>query len=125
MPAGRLLLYFVLALLAFFVLSTTFILKSGGGSTAAVAHVTMHELRTSPQRYRGQVVTTEGILRMSVEHGLREVTDETGLAILIRGNAGSEDLDRLQGSPVRVTGRFGFDAEHGIFIDAQAVVPVE
>ncbi|MDO8616697.1 MAG: hypothetical protein Q7T33_13335 [Dehalococcoidia bacterium] len=117
---GRVLMYLAIGGLALFVGTATFLTEHGGGSTAAVAQVTVHNLRMSPQSYVGKVVTTEGRLSFTEEHGLFQVVSED-LAVVIRTYDGAEDLPQLSGLDVRVTGRFGFDSELGIYLDADSV----
>ena len=118
---GRLLMYTAIGLLAVFVGTATFLTEGGGGSTAAISQVSVHNLRSSPQTYLGQIVTTEGRLAFSDEHGLYQVVSEDNLAVVIREYKGSGELRRLDGKQVRVTGQFGVDPDLGIFIDAAEI----
>lgn len=113
---GRFITYSVIAVLAVFLLLTTFALQHGGSSVAAVRSVTIHDLVAAPALHQGQTVKTTGILRFSPEHGLYQVVDEEGLAVLIRGYDGS--VSSLVGSRVEVSGRFGFNRDTGLYIEA-------
>ena len=116
-PFGRVIMYAFLILLALFVLAVTFVTESGGGSSATIAQVSLHTLRTAPQAYEGQLVATEGVLGFSQEHQLFQITDQTSIAVIIRGYADEEQMRSLEGQRVRVTGRFGFDEETGVYIE--------
>lgn len=120
---GRAIMYGTLVALALFVLSATFLLQHGGGATPAVAHVGLRELRSSPKLFQGNIVTTEGVLKLDGETAAYQVSDDNSLFIVIRAYAGSEDLTALLGWRVKVTGRFGLDDEHGVFIDADVISP--
>ncbi len=120
---GRFLMYCAIGGLAFFVLTAALLLEHGGGSTASINQVSVHDLGLSPPLYRGKVVTTEGLLTFSEAHNLYQIVDGTSLAIIIRTYAHPEELKSLSGKRVRVTGRFDFDETNGIYLDADAVQP--
>lgn len=117
---GRVLLYGVIALLALFVLGSTFLLDHGGGSTSANQPVAVHDLRLLPEAYRGHTVTTEGDLHFSPELNQFEVVDSEQQAVVVRGY----DENRLQdmvGKTVIVTGRFEIDEDAGIYIEIDSI----
>ncbi len=121
---GRFFMYATIGALAFFVLSATFVIESGGGFTAAVSQVSVHNLRTSPQSFRDRQVTTQGTLRFAKETARFEIVDEENQAVLIL-KYDSDRLRELQNRKVSVAGRFGFDAELGIYIEADIVSPLD
>ena len=121
---GRFFMYATIGALAFFVLSATFVIDSGGGSTAAVAQVSVHNLRASPETYRGRHVTTEGTLRFAQETARFALVDDENQAVAIL-KYDSHKLRELQDRKVSVAGRFGFDAEIGIYIEADTVSPLD
>ncbi len=120
-PLGRVLMYSLLLALALFVLLVTFLAERGGGSTSTVAQVSIRSLRSAPQIYDGQTVTTDGVLSFSQEHGLYQIADDSNQAVLIRKYRDEEALKALSGQRVRATGQFGSNAEDGIYIDADVV----
>jgi len=120
-PLGRVVMYTLLAALGLFVLVVTFATDSGGGSSATVAQVSLHTLRTAPEAYRGQLVTTEGVLGFSQEHQQFQLTEEESIAVLLRGYRDEAQLRALQGQRVRVTGTFGFDQETGVYIEVSVL----
>jgi hypothetical protein len=113
---GRFITYSVIALLVGFVLVTTFALQHGGSSVAAVRSVTIHDLVAAPALHEGETVKTVGDLSFSPEHGLYQIVDEEGLAIVIRDHQG--DISSLVGRSVEVSGRFDFDRDTGLYIEA-------
>jgi hypothetical protein len=117
---GRVLLYGVIALLAVFVLGSTFLLDHGGGSTSAHQPVSVHDLRLLPEAYRGHTVTTEGDLHFSPELNQFEVVDSERQAIAVRGY-GQNRLQDMVGKTVIVTGRFEIDADAGIYIEIESI----
>jgi len=121
---GRFLMYFTIGVLAGFVLVASLLLQHGGGSTAAISQVSVHDLGASPPQYKGKVVTTEGVLSLSPAHNLYQIVDGTSLAIVIRAYPPAADLQSLSGKRVRVTGRFDFDETNGIYLDAELIWPV-
>jgi len=121
---GRFFMYATIGALAFFVLSATFVIESGGGFTAAVSPVSVHNLRTSPENYRGRHITTEGTLRFTQETARFALVDDENQAVVIL-KYDSEQLRALQDQKVSVAGRFGFDAELGIYIEADIVSPLD
>jgi hypothetical protein len=118
---ARILTYTVIAILATFVIFTTFFLDQGGGK--AEPHdegiISVHDLSINPERHRGETVTTEGTLNYSEETTRYQVVDES-IAVVVSGYE-LEALHELSGQPVIVTGRFDFDAEAGIYIDADTI----
>ena len=121
---GRFFMYATIGALAFFVLSATFVIDSGGGFTAAVAQVSVHNLRASPETYRGRHVTTQGTLRFAQETARFALVDDENQAVAIL-KYDSHKLRELQDRRVSVAGRFGFDAEIGIYIEADTVSPLD
>jgi len=118
---GRFLMYFTIGALAVFVLVASLLLQHGGGSTAAISQVSVHDLGLTPPLYRGKVVTTEGLLNFNPDRSRYEITDGTSLAIMIRTSPPAADLESLSGKRVRVTGRFDFDETSGIYMDADVI----
>ncbi len=118
---GRFLMYFTIGALAVFVLVASLLLQHGGGSTAAVSQVSVHDLGASPPQYQGKVVITEGLLNFNQDRSRYEIIDGTSLPIMIRTYPPAADLESLRGNRVRVTGRFDFDETSGIYMDADAI----
>lgn len=118
---GRFLMYCTIGVLAVFVLVASLLLEHGGGSTAAISQVSVHDLGLAPPLYQGKVVTTEGLLNFSPAHNLYQIVDGTSLAIVIRTYPPADDLQSLSGKRVRVTGRFDFDETNGIYLDAELI----
>ena len=117
---ARVITYTVIALLAVFVLATTFLLTNGGSSAEPDDGViSVHDLSINPEKYRGETVTTTGTLNYSAETEQYQVIDDS-IAIVVR-DYNSEAQQSLSGQPVLVTGRFDFDAETGIYIDATVI----
>jgi len=110
--------------LALFVAATYLLVETGGrSSTAAAREVAIVDLTTSADTFDGEDVTTMGDLSFSEEHGSYQVTED-GIAIVIRGYSDEAILASLNGKTVRVTGRFGADAESGTYIEASSVIEV-
>jgi hypothetical protein len=117
---ARIITYTVIALLAVFVLSTTFLLDRGGGKAEPDDGViSVHDLSTNPEAHRGETVTTEGTLNFSEETKQWQVVDND-TAVVVNGYD-TEALVSLDGQPVLVTGRFDVDGETGIYIDADVI----
>ena len=117
---ARIITYAVLAALAVFVLSTTFLLDRGGSSAQPDdGSISVHDLSINPEKHRGQNVTTQGILNYSVETKQYQVIDAS-IAIVVR-DYDTEALQSLSGQQVLVTGRFNLDSDTGIYIDAQTI----
>jgi len=121
---GRFLLYTAIALLALFVLGSTFVLRHGGGYTSDRPPVTIHDLRLLPEAYRDKTVTTEGTLHFSPDLGQYEVVDSDNQAVVLQGYD-EEELKNLVGETVTVTGRFGIGEETGIYIDVDFIGAAE
>ena len=117
---ARIVTYAVLVALAVFVLSTTFLLDGGGSSAQPDDGLTsVHDLSINPPKHRGRTVTTGGILNYSVETQQYQVIDDN-IAVVVR-DYDSEALQSLSGQQVLVTGRFDFDSDTGIYIDAETI----
>ena len=101
---ARVVTYAVIALLALFVLATTFVLDHGGGSATPTADgaITIHDLSLTHDLYFGKTVTTEGTLGFSEETKQYQLVDD-GQAIVITGYE-QEALRALNGREVAVTG---------------------
>lgn len=119
---GRFLTYGTIAVLAVFVLSATFLLQSGGESIASVQRVSVHDLTTSPQRYRGDPITTQGVLTYSDEHERYQVVEDGNYALVVREYHGHSSLEALVDKDVRISGVFDFNDDLGVYIDADFVV---
>lgn len=119
---GRLVLYTVIAALALFLLGTSLLLDHGGGFTAAAAEVSVHDLLTMPERYRGRDVTTEGVLKADLASGGYILTAD-GLGVIIRYN--KPGLAALNDVAVRVTGRFDWERDVGVYIQAAVISGVQ
>ncbi|TMB99097.1 MAG: hypothetical protein E6J42_04205 [Chloroflexi bacterium] len=117
---GRFLMYAVIGALALFVLSAGLLLEHGGGSSVAVADVTLHDLRLRPEVYKGQKVVLPGTLRYSSEVHHYQVVDGEQQTVVISGYDETQ-LRPLEGKTVEVAGRFDFDTDTGIYIDADTV----
>ncbi|HET8943734.1 MAG TPA: hypothetical protein VFO59_03055 [Dehalococcoidia bacterium] len=116
---GRIVLYTVIALLGVFVLTASFALEHGGGYTSTRPPVTVHDLRSLPESYVGQTVTTEGTLTLSAE-GKYQVVDASGQSVVVQGYEEAV-LQGMLDRTVIVTGRFDIDAELGVYIDADTI----
>ena len=117
---ARIITYTVIALLAVFVLSTTFLLTNGGSSAEPDDGViSVHDLSSNPEAHRGDTVTTEGTLNFSEDTQQYQVVDDD-TAVVVNGYD-TEALVALNGQAVLVTGRFDFDADTGIYIDADTI----
>jgi hypothetical protein len=118
---ARVITYTVLAALSIFVLATSFLLDRGGSSATPDAEgtVSVHDLSTNPDAYRGETVTTLGTLGLSADTTQYQLVDET-LAVVVNGYE-LDALQSLSGQRVSVTGRFDFADRTGIFIDADVI----
>lgn len=119
---GRTLMYLVIGALGVLVLSATFILDHGGGSTAAVSEVSVHDLMMAPERYRGDEVTTEGVLKFDSATDGYLVTAE-GQGIIVR--FAEVELRLLRDQAVSITGRFDYERDVGVYIEANVVTSVQ
>ncbi len=119
---GRFLMYLTIGALGVFVLSATFILDHGGGSTAAVSEVSVHDLLMAPERYRGHEVTTEGVLKFDSTTDGYLVTAE-GQGIIVR--FAEAELRLLRDQAVRITGRFDYEQDTGVYIKANVVTRMQ
>lgn len=117
---GRLLLYTAIALLALFVLGSTFVLRHGGGYTSDRPPVTIHDLRLLPEAYKDKTVTTEGTLHYSPDLDQYEIVDSDRQAVVLQGYEEGE-LQKLLEKTVTVTGRFGIARGIGIYIDVDFI----
>ena len=116
---GRLVMYTVLGALAFFVLSATFVVKHGNGSTQTAA-VTVHDLQVQPSAFKGKVVHLVGTLGYSQEARQYQLVDDMHQAVVVRGGD-AEVLRGLEGKAVNISGRFDFDSATGIYIKADQI----
>lgn len=120
---GRVLMYLTIGALAAFLLFSWLFLYEGGAGTAA-ADVSVHDLSFSPTVYAGHLVKTQGVLRFE-EAEQRYMLTADGLAVVVRGYSAVQ-LEGLVGRSVEVSGKVGFDnPEIGLYIDADAVTPLE
>ena len=120
---GRSLLYLCVLVLALFVLAAAFLLQSGGESESAARAVSVHDLSVSPEDHADELVVTTGVLRFLHDPNDHFVVTADGLGIIVRFDEGA--LRPLADLTVRVTGRFGYDADTGTYIDAQSVTAAE
>ena len=120
---ARTFLYATILVLAVFVLIATFVLGNGGGSSSeAEMTVSIHDLATFTDQYRGERVTTEGVLRRYDEPSEHFVVEDGGLRVAI-SSAASEALRPLEGRRVTVTGRFDVELGTGRYIEVERVTP--
>ena len=119
---GRFLVYACILVLAVFVLAAAFLLRTGGESLSAAMPVSVHDLSVAPQAHAEERVATTGVLRFLHEPDDHFVVTADGLGVIVRGYA-EEALRALDGQTV--TGRFGFDAETGTYIDAESVTAAQ
>ncbi len=123
---ARILTYVVIVVLGIFVITTTFLLDgdgSGANPDAPEGTISIHDLSLQPARYKGDTVTTVGNVMFSADTNQHQVVED-GQAIVITGHE-VEALRALEGQHVSVTGRFDFDAETGIYIDAEEIRRIE
>lgn len=121
---GRLLIYAWILVLAVFVLAAAFLLQAGGKPSAAAMPVSVHDLSVAPQAHAEERIVTTGVLRFLHEPDDHFLVTADGLGVIVRGYD-EQALRALDGQTVTVTGRFGFDAETGAYIDAESVTPAE
>ena len=117
---GRILLYTIIALLGVFVLGSTFALEHGGGYTSTRPAISVHDLRSLPDDYRGKTVTTEGTLRYLPELSRYEVVDADEQSVVVQ-DYDEAVLQGMVGRTVIVTGRFDVGEEQGIYIDIESI----
>lgn len=117
---GRLFVYSTIAGLAAFVVLFFLVIERGGGSSAAVMPVSVHDLSVAPQAHADERVETTGVLRRVQEPEEHFLVTEDGLGVLVRGYPASA-LRALAGHTVTVSGRFGYDATEGTYIEAETV----
>ena len=118
---GRVLMYVVIAVLGIFVLSATFLIDSGGETTATIGEITVADLLLTPEKYEDKEIGTRGLLTFDEESGQYSVGDDQ-LQIRITYEPGG--IDEFIDQDVRVIGRLDFDSE-GVFIDAHRVRPTD
>ena len=117
---GRTLIYLCILILAVFVMAAAFLLQTGGGSSSAAMPVSVHDLSVAPQAHDDERVVATGVLRLIHEPNDHFLVTAGGLGVIVRGF--DEDVLRaLDGQTVTVTGRFGYGAETGTYIDAESV----
>jgi len=121
---GRFLIYLSILVLAVFVLTAGFLLQTGGESLSVAAPVSVHDLSVAPQAHVGERIVTTGVLRLVHEPDDHFLVTEEGLGVIVRGHD-DEALRALDGQTVTVTGRFGYDADTGTYIDAEIVARAE
>ena len=112
-------MYVVIALLGIFVLAATFLVDSGGETTATIGEITVADLLLTPEKYEDKEIATRRLLTFDEECGQLSVGDDQ-LQIRIVYEPGG--IDDLIDQDVRVIGRLDFDSE-GVFIDADLVRP--
>ena len=117
---GRFLVYACILVLAVFVLAAAFLLQTGGKSSSGAMAVSVHDLSVAPQAHAEERVTTTGVLRFLHEPDDHFIVTADGLGVIVR-DYDEGALRALDGRAVTVTGRFGFDAETGTYIDAENV----
>jgi len=121
---GRTLIYLSILVLAVFVLAAAFLLQTGGQSSSAAMPVSVHDLSVAPQAHDDERVVATGVLRLIHEPNDHFLVTEEGLGVIVRGY--DEDVLRtLDGQTVTVTGRFGYGAETGTYIDAESVTAAQ
>ena len=116
---GRLLIYLSILLLAVFVLAAAFLLQTGGESLSVAAPVSVHDLSVAPQAHAAERIVTTGVLRLIHEPDDHFLVTADGLGVIVRFDEAA--LRALDGQAVTVTGRFGYDADTGTYIDAESV----
>ena len=120
---ARFFVYAAILVLAVFVLTATFVLGNGGSSSSeAEMTVSIHDLATFSEQYRGQRVTTEGVLRRYDEPDEHFALEDGELRVAVSSPA-VEALRPLEGQHVSVTGRFDFKLGTGRYIEAERVTP--
>ena len=121
---GRLIMYSLILILAVFLLTTVFVLERGGDPSEAVMQVSVHDLSVAAPAHAQELVTTRGVLRLVQEPTEHFLITADGLGILVRGYD-IRELRKLVEQKVTVTGRFGFDAVDGSYIEADSVTPIQ
>ncbi len=121
---GRLIVYSLILVLAVFLLTTVFVLERGGDPSAAVVQVSVHDLSVAPQAHTQELVTTRGVLRLIQEPTEHFLITADGLGITVRGYD-IRELRKVVEQEVTVTGRFGFDAVNGTYIEADSITPIQ
>ena len=118
---GRFVIYLCILVLAVFVLAAAFLLQIGGESSSSAAMpVSVHDLSVAPQSHAAERVVTMGVLRLLHEPADHFLVTAEGLGVIVRGHDEAALL-ALDGQAVTVTGRFGYDAKTGTYIDAESV----
>ena len=120
---GRFLVYACILVLAVFVLAAAFLLQASGKSSSGAMPISVHDLSVAPQAHAEERVATTGVLRFLHEPDDHFVVTADGLGVIVRFDEAT--LRPLDGLTVRVTGRFGYDADTGTYIDAQSVAATE
>ncbi len=82
--------------------------------------VSVHDLSFAPEAYAHERVETTGVLRRVREPEEHFLVTEEGLGVLVRGYPASA-LRTLAGRTVTVSGRFGYDATDGTYIEAETI----
>ena len=59
---GRAIMYTIITVLGVFVLAATFLVESGGDSTATISTITVNDILSNPERWEGQEFATRGLL---------------------------------------------------------------
>ncbi len=112
-------MYVVIAVLGIFVLAATFLVDSGGETTATIGEITVADLLLTPEKYEDKEIATRGLLTFDEESGQYSVGDDQ---LQIRVSFEPGGIDDLIELDVRVIGRLDFDSG-GVFIDADRVRP--
>ncbi|MCH8813911.1 MAG: hypothetical protein IH957_02260 [Chloroflexi bacterium] len=118
---GRVLMYVVIVVLGIFVLTATFLVDSGGDSTATIGEITVADLLLTPEKYEDREISTRGLLTVDEES---EQFFVGGDQLQIRITFEPGGIDEFIDQDVRVIGRLDFDSE-GVFIDADLVRPTD
>jgi hypothetical protein len=117
---GRALMYAALAVLAVLVLSSFVVLKHGDAGLAQPKSSSVHELTTNSASFKGDPVTTTGILQYDSSRGLYVIIDDSGqgenFAIVVRPEK-ETPLPLLVGKHVKVSGDFDYEPVTGPFIE--------
>ncbi len=112
-------MYVVIAVLGIFVLAATFLIDSGGETTATIGEITVVDLLLTPEKYEGREIATRGLLTFDEESGQYSVGGDQLQIRVVYEPGGIDDFIEQD---VRVIGRLDFDSE-GVFIDADLVRP--
>jgi len=118
---GRFLIYLCILVLALFVLAAALLLQTGGESLSSpsATPVSVHDLSVAPQAHAAERIVTTGVLRLIHEPDDHFLVTADGLGVIVRFDEAA--LRALDGQAVTVTGRFGYDADTGTYIDAESV----